>query len=175
MCADPPPLSDTCLPGGVCEALAFALADPFAAPPFAFMPPPALALAPLPGRPAAPVVPGRLFVAPARLFAVPGRLFAAPARLFVAPAVPGRLPVALCPVVPPAPGRLLFAAWLGGAVCALGALWPLGAACAEFWWPGGAECCCGAACAGALACAGGALAGFLSWPWPNAKTGTTRH
>jgi len=103
--------------------------------------------------------------------------------LFVAPAVPGRLPVALCPVAPAVPGRLLPAAWLGGAVCAFGALWPLGAACAEFWWLGGAACCCGAeccgaACAGALACDGaafGALAGLLLWPWPNAKTGTTRH
>src|SRR4029077_11572229 len=86
MCADPPPLSDTCLPGGVCEARAFTPADPFAAPPFAFKPPPALALARLPGRPPAPAVPGRLFVAPARLFVAPARLFAAAGRLFAAPA-----------------------------------------------------------------------------------------
>src|SRR5712692_4810081 len=109
MCADPPPFSDTCLPGGVCDARALAPADPFAAPPLAFMPPAGLALAPLPGRPAAPAVPGRLLVA-------------------ACPVVPARLLVAVCPVAPDVPGRLLVEAWLGGAVCPLGALCPPGAA-----------------------------------------------
>ena len=135
ICAEPPPFSATCLPGGVCGPLAFAPAGPFPAGPLAFGP-----VGPFPAGPP-------LAFAPAAGPLALGPLFGPlPAGPFAFAPLLGPLAVPAGPLAfgPPAPGA--EPRWPPGAdpCCAPGAAECEGADCL-----GGLACCCGAAGLGA--------------------------
>src|SRR6266568_846400 len=163
MCAEPPPFSATCFPGGVCGPLVFAPAGPFPAGPLAFVP-------------AGPFPAGPLAFAPA------GPFPAGPPLAFA----PAAGPLALDPLFGPLPaGPLAFAPLLGPLAVPAGPLaFGPPAPGVEPRWPPGAEPCCapgaaeceGGDCLGGLACCCGAAGlGAASFEFgfcPQANIGT---